>query len=334
VEASVDSHTIGGAAPGQGRRGTTVAHLGRRLAGGGLALAAAAFLAGCSAEQLERGYLPADSVGATDVTDRIADLWVGSWIAALLLGILVWGLTLWVVVAYRRRRADESLPSQFRYHVPIEVMYTAVPLIIVLVLFYFTARDQAAILSLDDEREPDHTVEVVGKQWAWDFNYVDYDVYSTGRQADLQAPGDPTERIPTLYLPVDQRVEFVLTTRDVNHSFWIPAFLFKMDLIAGRENRFQVTPTQVGSFEGRCAELCGEYHAEMLFNVEVLPEDEFEEQMAALEAAGQTGSLDTDLGRSETDPDAPGSQGGGVRGTGDGDRGTGDGASDDATEEE
>ncbi|MGF1645472.1 MAG: cytochrome c oxidase subunit II [Kineosporiaceae bacterium] len=287
-----------------------------RLAAGAATVAASLILSGCSAEQLERGYLPADSVGATDMTGRITDLWVGSWVAALLLGLLVWGLTLWVVVAYRRRRADAPLPSQFRYHVPLEVMYTAVPTVIVLVLFYFTARDQSAILALDEERPADLTVEVVGKQWAWDFNYLDYDVYSTGRQADLQAPGDPMERIPTLYLPVDRSVEFVLTTRDVNHSFWVPAFLFKMDLIAGRENRFEVTPTAVGTFEGRCAELCGEYHAEMLFTVEVLPTDEFEARMAELEDAGQTGSLDTNLGRSDVDPDDPDARGGGVRGTG------------------
>jgi cytochrome c oxidase subunit 2 len=287
-----------------------------RLAAGTAAVAAALLLSGCSAEQLERGYLPEESLGATDMTDRVTDLWVGSWVAALLLGLLVWGLTLWVVVAYRRRRSEESLPSQFRYHVPIEVMYTAVPTVIVLVLFYFTARDQAAILDLDEERPADLTVEVVGKQWAWDFNYLDHDVYSTGRQADLQSPGDPKERIPTLYLPVDQRVEFVLTTRDVNHSFWVPAFLFKMDLIAGRENRFQVTPTTEGTYEGRCAELCGEYHAEMLFTVEVLAEDEFEARMAEFEAAGQTGRLDTNLGRSDVQSDDPNAQGGGVRGTG------------------
>jgi cytochrome c oxidase subunit 2 len=287
-----------------------------RIAAGTAAVAAALLLGGCSAEQVERGYLPEGSVGATDVTGRITDLWVGSWATALLLGLLVWGLTLWVVVAYRRRRSDEPLPSQFRYHVPIEVMYTAVPTVIVLVLFYFTARDQAAILDLDEERPADLTVEVVGKQWAWDFNYLDYDVYSTGRQADLQAPGDPKERIPTLYLPVDQRVEFVLTTRDVNHSFWIPAFLFKMDLVAGRENRFRVTPTSEGTYVGRCAELCGEYHAEMLLTVEVLAEDEFQARMAELEETGQTGALETGLGRSEVRSDDPNTQGGDVRGSG------------------
>lgn len=311
VDLSLDSSVGPGAGSGAARRRTR-----RRAAAAGAAAGSGLLLSGCSAEQLERGYLPAESTGATDMTGRITDLWVGSWVAALVLGLLVWGLTLWVVVAYRRRRSDEPLPSQFRYHVPIEVMYTAVPTVIVLVLFYFTARDQAAILSLDEEQPADLTVEVVGKQWAWDFNYVDYDVYSTGRQAELQAPGDFRERVPTLYLPVDRRVEFVLTTRDVNHSFWVPAFLFKMDLIAGRENRFQVTPTAEGTYEGRCAELCGEYHAEMLFTVVVLGEDEFEARMTELGEAGQSGSLDTDLGRSDVQSDDPNAQGGGVRGTG------------------
>jgi cytochrome c oxidase subunit 2 len=309
--------------PGSGPTGCPWLPIGR-AAGAGLVVTAVLLLTGCSAAQLERGYLPAQSQGATDQTGRITDLWVGSWVAALILGAVVWGLTLWVIMAYRRRRADEPLPSQFRYHVPIEVMYTAVPTIVVLVLFYFTARDQAAILSLDDESgAPDMTVAVTAKQWTWEFAYPDHDVYSIGRQAELQSPGDPRERIPTLYLPAGERVEFVLYARDVNHSFWIPAFLFKMDNIAGRENRFRVTPLEEGVYEGRCAELCGEYHAEMLFNVEVMSPAEFEEQMAALRDAGRIGSLPADLGRSKPIPDY---NGGGVRGTGpDQEQGTGEG---------
>lgn len=287
-----------------------------RVRWGVVAAAAGALLLlpGCSASQLERGYLPADSQGATDQTARITDLWVGSWIAALILGVLVWGLILWAVVAYRRRREDDPLPSQFRYHVPIEIMYTAVPTIVVLVLFYFTARDQAAIVGLDADTEPDLTVQVVGKQWAWDFNYLEENVYSTGTQANYDAGGDVDGRLATLYLPVDRTVEFDLLTRDVNHSFWVPAWLFKMDLVAGRENTFRVTPTEIGSFEGRCAELCGEYHAEMLFNVEVLSQEDFDAQMDRLAEAGQTGALEPDLGRS---PIVDGLDGGGIRGTGD-----------------
>lgn len=267
-----------------------------RLARAGLGVTALVALSGCSADQLARGYLPADSVGATNQTPVIQQLWNGSWIAALAVGVIVWGLTIWCVIAYRRRAGDPEVPPQFRYHLPLEVMYTAIPLMMVAVLFYYTAVSQADILSL--EEEPDHVVEVIGKQWSWDFNYVDEGVYETGVQAALDGQEGAEERIPTLWLPVDERVEFHLFARDVNHSFWIPAFLFKMDNIPGRENRFQVVPTEEGVFKGKCAELCGEYHSEMLFNVNVVSRDEYDDYISSLEQAGQTGELSTDLSRS------------------------------------
>lgn len=286
-----------------------------RAVGGAALGTSALLLSGCSADQLSRGYLPAESVGATDVTPIIQDLWNGSWIAALSVGVLVWGLTIWCMVAYRRRSGDPELPPQFRYHLPLEVMYTTIPLLMVAVLFFYTARDQARILST--EETPDHTVEVLAKQWSWDFNYVEEEVYESGRQAELDGLEGAEERIPTLYLPVDERVEFVLYARDVNHSFWIPAFLFKMDAIAGRVNRFQVTPTKVGEFDGKCAELCGEYHSEMLFNVAVVERDEYHAYIDSLEAAGQTGALSAELNRSPVIEEEDRRTGGGITGRGD-----------------
>lgn len=280
----------------------------------GLAGVALLALSGCSADLLARGYLPGESVGATNMTPVIQTLWNGSWLAALGVGVLVWGLTIWCVVAYRRRAGDPEVPPQFRYHLPLEVMYTAIPLMMVAVLFYYTATSQAAILSL--EEEPDLTVEVVAKQWSWDFNYVEDEVYETGVQAALDGTEGAEERIPTLYLPVDERVEFHLFARDVNHSFWIPAFLFKMDNIAGRENRFQVVPTKEGVYQGKCAELCGEFHSEMLFNVAVVDRAEYDAYVAGLEAAGQTGALSTDLNRSGVIENDRGRLGGTITGTG------------------
>lgn len=255
-------------------------------------------LSGCSA-QAQRGWLPS-TPETTDHTGRIIALWNGSWIAALLVGVLVWGLMLWCVVVYRRRRDETGYPEQVRYNLPLEILYTVVPLIMVAVLFVYTAQDQAAIA--DTSKPADLKVNVVGKQWAWDFNYLDQNVYEVGLQGELDGKPGVEAELPTLYLPVNKRVEFILTARDVIHSFWIPAFLYKMDVIPGVENKFEVTPQREGFFKGKCAELCGEYHSEMLFNVKVVSQAEFDQHIADLKAQGKVGSLSSNLGRSLTPP--------------------------------
>jgi cytochrome c oxidase subunit 2 len=230
----------------------------------------------------------------------VMDLWNGSWIAALLVGVLVWALLIWVMVAYRRRREDTHMPAQVRYHLPLEIMYTVIPLMMVVVLFGYTYRDQTKLIST--ETTPDLTIGVIGKQWSWDFNYTNDDAYETGVQGELTGKPGVEDEIPTLYLPVNERVQFNLTARDVIHSFWIPAFLMKMDTIPGIQNKFQVVPQRIGTFKGKCAELCGEYHSEMLFNVKVVSRADYDAHIAQLKAAGQSGSLPTDLGRSEMTP--------------------------------
>lgn len=262
-----------------------------------IAVIATLALTGCSTEEISRGFLPR---GASTGAQRVQDLWVGGWIAALAVGILVWGLTIWCVVAYRRKKDETGLPPQLRYNVPIELIYTVVPIFMVGVLFYFTARDEAVLL--DTSQKPDVTVNVVGKQWSWDFNYVEGEVWDSGVQAQLTGEHGVEETLPTLYLPVNQRVEFVLTARDVIHSFWVPAFQQKLDMIPGKVNRFQVVPTVEGTYQGKCAELCGQYHATMLFNVKVVSGQEYEAHLTSLRDKGQTGRLDNSLSRAGLQP--------------------------------
>ena len=251
-------------------------------------------LTGC-AGRVEDGLLPR---GVTQGAERVTTLWVGSWIAALLVGALVWGLIIWCVVAYRRRKDDDgTLPVQLRYNVPLEILYTVVPVFMIAVLFFYTQRDEAALL--DTSAKPDVVVNVVGKQWSWDFNYVTQNTYEAGTHAQLTGKPGVEESLPTLYLPVNQRTEFVLTSRDVIHSFWIPAFLQKLDMIPGKVNRFQVTPTQTGEFQGKCAELCGAYHSQMLFNVKVVEQAEYDAHMAELRAKGNEGQLANGLNREQ-----------------------------------
>jgi cytochrome c oxidase subunit II len=239
---------------------------------------ASVLLSGCEPSDIPRMLDMPTPV--TEQGKRIFDLWQGSWVAAWVVGAITWGLILWAVVAYRRRAA--TAPAQTRYNLPIEAMYTILPLIVIAVLFGYTARDQTEILKVSDH--PQNTVNVVAFRWSWTFNYVDQNTYDVG------TPAGP---LPTLYLPVGESVKFTLTSPDVIHSFWIPAFLFKMDVIPGKTNQFELTPTKVGTYSGKCAELCGVDHSRMLFVVKVVTPEQYQAHMAELRASGQVGLLDT-----------------------------------------
>ena len=258
----------------------------------GLAIVGALALSGCTAES-KNGWLPAERDN-TNHTAGIIDLWVNSWITVLIIGLITWGLIIWCIVAYRRRKGAVGFPRQTSYNLPLEVFYVLIPLFMVLVFFYFTDSQTTAINARTNN--PDVTIDVRGKQWSWDFNYVEGNdiksaVYDTGVQAQLDGKPFDQSTLPTLYLPVNRTVELQLNSRDVIHSFWVPAFLDKKDMIPGKTNYMDFTPQTIGTFEGKCAELCGEYHSEMLFRVKVVSEQDFQQHLADLQTKGQTGNL-------------------------------------------
>ena len=287
----------------------------------GLVLATAT---GCTYKDFPRLGMPTP---VTEEAPRILSLWQGSWAAALATGVLVWGLILWSVIFHRRSRTKVEVPPQTRYNMPIEALYTVVPLIIVAVLFYFTARDETKLL--ETSKKPDHVVNVVGFQWSWGFNYIENVDGATG---DAQRPtprswppsrtgarrtfpagadgvydvGTPGERNPqtgnpgpTLWLPKGETVRFVLTSRDVIHSFWVVPFLMKQDVIPGHTNAFEVTPNKEGTFMGKCAELCGVDHSRMLFNVKVVSPERYQEHLKDLAKKGQTGYIPAGIAQTD-----------------------------------
>jgi cytochrome c oxidase subunit 2 len=244
-------------------------------------------LGACSAEDQQQIARLAMPEPATDRAPLIDELWRWGWLAALIVGVLVWGLILFAVFKYRRR-SDDEIPVQTRYNLPIEILYTVAPVVIVLVFFYFTVQTQNGVLAQASETgETDHTIKVVGQKWSWSFNHMEED--AVGGQT-VYVAGTPAE-LPTLVLPVDETVTVELSSPDVIHSFWVPAFLMKMDVVPGRDNSFSFTPTREGSFAGRCAELCGTYHSRMLFNVEVVSRARYDEHLRDLEEQGNVGLL-------------------------------------------
>lgn len=182
------------------------------------------------------------------------------------LGVFVTLLILWAVVRYRRPKSAEpdALPRQTRANVPLEVFYTVVPLVIVVVLFALTMRTQDRVTR--QSPTADLAVEVTGFQWGWRFRYPAQGVTVVGDAND----------IPTLVLPVGANVRLRLEATDVVHSFFVPSFLVKRDMIPGMDNSIEIRPTEEGRFSGVCAEFCGLDHWRMAFDVEVVTPAEFQ----------------------------------------------------------
>ncbi len=271
----------------------------------GVLAVSALLLSGCSSATLDewkRGAMPdpRSSEGTNILT-----LWQWAWVAALITGVIVWGLIFYAAWRFRRR-SDDEIPVQTRYNLPIEIFYTIAPVMMVIVFFFFTVKAQNDSLhDFDAKNPPDTVITVVGQQWSWTFNYnltanPDYKQGSLnpGKQfipASTTLGNDQvvhdfgtTAKRPTLWLPLGKKVQFHLYSPDVIHSFWSTDFLFKMDVVPGRDNQFGVIPTVEGTFEGRCAELCGLYHSRMLFNVKVVSPEEYSAHIAELAKSDQT----------------------------------------------
>ncbi|GAA1450066.1 cytochrome c oxidase subunit II [Mycobacterium cookii] len=254
-------------------------------------------LAGCSEADTHQIKNLAMPDRATAQGPYTYELWKWAWVAAMVTGVIVWGLIFYAVVKFRRR-SDDEVPRQTRYNLPLEVFYTIAPVLMCVVFFFHTVRVQDEVIKI--EPEPDLTVEVMGQQWSWTFNYGvgEQDPTATAGEDDNGEPDfayddyvyfSGTGRvIPTLYLPVDRTVQFNLHSPDVIHDFGVPSFLVKMDVIPGRVNKLQVTPTVEGTYAGKCYELCGVSHSRMLFNVEVVSQAEYDAYLAELAEAGNT----------------------------------------------
>ena len=211
----------------------------------------------------------------------VVSLWQGSWIAGLLVGAVVWGMIVWAVIFHRRR--GDKLGPQVRYNMPIEILYTVVPFVLIAVLFYYTARDENTI---DTIPANSMQVNVTGFQWSWDFSYPKYGVTTDGYMW-----GEGT--LPLLEIPTGRSIEFNLSSPDVIHAFWVPEFLFKRDVIPGHPNHFAVTATQTGTFTGHCSELCGLYHSKMLFTLKIVTPAQFSTWITQQQAIQKTASGST-----------------------------------------
>ncbi|MET7710258.1 cytochrome c oxidase subunit II [Micromonospora sp. NPDC005189] len=271
-----------------GRRGRGAG----RVAGLGLGgVALLVLLTGCDVGQTFDGFGWPQG-GISPESRRMYDLWIASCVAALAVGVFVWGLIFWCVVRYRKR--GNALPVQTRYNMPMEFLYTIAPILIVSVLFYYTAIVQTDVDKLS--KNPDVTVEVVAFKWNWQFNYRD------GQGPDARTTASTlgtSEVIPVLVLPTNRSIRFEETSRDVIHSFWVPELLFKRDVMPGKiRNVFEVSSLDAeGAYVGRCAELCGSYHAFMNFELRVVSPEKYDQFLAAKQGGKSTQDALSEIGQ-------------------------------------
>ena len=260
-----------------------------RLSRIGLLVAPIVLLTGCTAHDAEMKLRFGWPTGVTHQADRMRTLWSWSCVAALIVGVIVWGLIFWCCIRYRK--TDDLLPRQTKYHLPIEIAYTIAPFLIIAGLFYFTAVTENYVTKLTPN--PDTTIQVTAFKWNWQFEYenntVNGQVTKTAYPSSdplagtaVSTVGSSTE-IPVMVMPVNKRVRIVEVSQDVIHSFWVPEFLFKRDVIPmPKPNQFEITATHTGHYVGRCAELCGTYHSQMNFEVRVVSDADYAKYLSTL----------------------------------------------------
>lgn len=221
-------------------------------------VAVALLLAGCAA------FEPPAAVTAQGQDTR--NLYEFVFIIAVVIFVLVEGLIVFAVLRYRRKPTDSDLPPQIHGNSILEILWTVIPTILVVILFAFSWNTLNQVDAVSPS--PTLTVRAVAAQFQWQFEYL---------AADGQTVAF-TQQTPELDLPVGVDVHVILRSKDVIHAFYVPKFLFKRDVVPGRENNFDFTidPADAGqTFRGQCAEFCGTFHDTMRFSVKALSPNDF-----------------------------------------------------------
>ncbi|HAT27647.1 MAG TPA: cytochrome c oxidase subunit II [Gammaproteobacteria bacterium] len=234
--------------------------------------------------------------GVTDISQRILQIHHYSLAICVVMGVLVFGTMFYSMYAHRRSKHPK--PADFHESMLAEIVWTAVPF---LILIGLAIPATSALREIEDNSNADLTVLITGSQWKWHYQYLDADF---GYYSNMSTPTEQINNLETksknyilevdnaLVLPTSKKVRFLTTSDDVIHSWWVPDFAVKQDAIPGYINEAWTRIEVPGLFRGQCAELCGKDHAYMPIEVEVLPEEEFDQwildQLLAIElASGQ-----------------------------------------------
>lgn len=217
------------------------------------------------------GFVPGHIV--TEQGQAAAGLYLLVFLIAVAVFILVEGLVIIIAVRFRRKRLDTTLPAQTHGNNLLEIVWTIIPALVVAALFVVSTN--VLINKVEaHEANPAVTVDVTAFQWQWTFEYRDLGLSYTGAGKDG----------PEMVLPVGETAHIRLHAQDVIHSFYVPQFYYKKDVVPGRTNEFDLLIKEPGTYGGQCAEFCGLSHADMYFNVRAVDPADFAAWVSAEQA--------------------------------------------------
>lgn len=236
--------------------------------------------------------------GVTDVSHEVYDLHMLVLYICTVIGVIVFGAMFWSMFFHRKSKGYE--PATFHESTKVELLWTIIPIIILIAMAYPAT---ITLIDIENNDDSDLTIQVTGSQWKWHYSYFDegvdfYSSLSTPRAQWDNLSGEGEEKGENyllevdnpLVIPANRKVRFLITSDDVIHSWWVAAFAVKQDAVPGFINESWTIANEPGTYRGQCAELCGKDHGYMPIVVEVLPEAEFDawlqaEKEAAIAAA-------------------------------------------------
>ena len=234
--------------------------------------------------------------GVTEVSQSVFDLHMTIFWICVVIGIVVFGVMFWSMLMHRK--SEDSKPATFHEHLGVEILWTVIPLAILIVMAIPATK---TLIDIYDADEADIDILVTGYQWRWQYQYVGEGVsFFSSMSTPRDEIGNVSDKNPNyllevdnpLVIPVGKKVRFLVTAADVIHSWWVPDFAVKKDAIPGFINEAWTRVEEPGIYRGQCTELCGKDHGFMPVVVEVLPQDEYDAWMAEQkEAAAKEAEL-------------------------------------------
>ena len=229
--------------------------------------------------------------GVTDISNNVYQLHMTIFLICCVIGVIVFAIMFWALIHHRKSKG--AVPAQFHESTKVEILWTAIPFVILIVIAIPATK---TLIAMEDASKADLTIKITGSQWKWHYEYMGEDVEFYSMLATPQneitnlADKNPNYLLEVdkpLVLPINQKVRFLMTSDDVIHSWWVPDFAVKKDANPGFINETWTNINEVGTYRGQCAELCGKDHGFMPVVVEAKTEEDFKTWLAEAKQAKQ-----------------------------------------------